>query len=174
MKKLLNIITKILILKTCTYLLIERKNMINSHGDQFVRDNLWLNLRDNALSWWTSKLFQTDKKSSRMLLLKDDQIGRWFVLLTAQFKQSSFVAQKVFKKQRYILHDIANKREPREFAFKILKLIKNANFFLIYNQMNEIYNVIDSQFKKNFIKFSKNWIHILKKFFVELNLIKHQ
>ena len=78
-----------------------------------------------------------------MLLSKDDQIGRWSVLLTAQFKQPSFVVQKAFKKQRYILRNVANKREPREFAFKILKLIKNTNFFFIYNQMNEIYNVID-------------------------------
>ena len=40
--------------------------------------------------------------------------------------------------------------------------------------MNEIYNAIDFQFKKNFIRFSKNQIHVLRDFFVELNLIKHQ
>ena len=148
--------------------------MINFCDDQFVRDNFWFNLRDNVLFWWTSKFFQNDKKNSRMLLFKNDQIGRWFVLLTVQFKQSLFVIQNFFKKQQYILRDVVNKHEPREFAFKILKLIKNTNFFFIYNQMNEIYNAIDFQFQKIFIKFSKNWINILKIFFVELNLIKHQ
>ena len=78
-----------------------------------------------------------------MLLPEGDQIGRWFALLTVRFKQLSFIAQKAFKKQRYILRDVVNKREPREFTFKILKLIKNTNFLFIYNQMNEIYNVID-------------------------------
>ena len=81
-------------------------------------------------------------------------INVWTVMFIAHFKQFFFIAQKALQKRRYILKNTANKKKLCEYAVKNFKLARDVDFILINNQLNEIYNDIDYQLKKNFIWFS--------------------
>ena len=72
-------------------------------------------------------------------------------MFIARFKQSSFIAQKILQKQRYILKNAVNKKKLREYAVKIFKLMRDVDLTSINNQYNEIYNEINYQLKKSFV-----------------------
>ena len=55
-------------------------------------------------------------------------------------------------KKKYILRDAINRRKFREYAQKILRLIKNVDLNTLQIQLNIINNDIDSSLRKNDIK----------------------
>ena len=75
-------------------------------------------------------------------------------------------------KKKYIFRDVFNRRESRKYAQKFLHLIKNIEFDNLQNQLNIIYNDIDSSLRKNDIKrFEFNVI--LNEFLKNLNDCKY-
>ena len=55
-------------------------------------------------------------------------------------------------RKKYILRDAINYRELREYAQKIIWLIKDADLDLLQNQLNIIYNIINFLLRKKDVK----------------------
>ena len=122
------------------HLFIDRaKQFVPTKTGEVVRENLWLSLRGTALSWWTSELSETERR----ITTYGQGIDEWSKLLIKRFKQPSFVAMTSLLKESYTLRDAAAKREPREFAQRMLRTAKDAGINEPGPQLDMIYTNID-------------------------------
>ena len=77
-------------------------------------------------------------------------------------------------KKKYILRDVVNHREFREYAQKMIRLIKDVELNLLQNQLNIIYNDIDFSLRKKDVKRSKIKVEVtLNSMMKNLNEAKH-
>jgi hypothetical protein len=74
--------------------------------------------------------------------------------------------------QRYILKNVVTQREFREYAQKIIRLIKNVDMINVLNQLNFIYNDIDVDVRIDTLRRFKNNI-IINEMFSDMNEFKH-
>ena len=65
----------------------------------------------------------------------DDKLQQWTRLLHARSKAPSNIALEALLTERYTLRDAANRREPREYAQKILRLAMDASLDSVKNQL---------------------------------------
>ena len=122
------------------HLFLDRAKQLGAtKGFKAVRDNLWLSLRGNALSWWTSEL----SDDQRRLATYGENLDEWSKQLVKRFKQPSFVAMESLLKESYTMRDAAAKREPRDFAQRMLRTAKDAGINDILPQLDMIYTNID-------------------------------
>ena len=122
------------------HLFIDRaKQFVPTKTGEAVRENLWLSLRGTALSWWTSELSETERR----ITTYGKDVDEWSKLLIKRFKQPSFVAMTSLLKESYTLRDAAAKREPREFAQRMLRTAKDAGINDPLPQLDMIYTNID-------------------------------
>ena len=135
------------------HLFIERaKDLATVKGAELVRDNLWTCLRGTALAWWTGEFSEDQKRMIKLTAGNNDQLGEWIRLLHGRFKAPSNIALEALIKEKYTLRDAANHREPREYAQCIVRLAKDAGLDSLQNQLDIIYNGIDSSLRKGDIK----------------------
>lgn len=121
------------------HLFLDRaKQFVPSKGE-IVRENLWLSLRGTALSWWTSELSDIERR----IVTYGKDLDEWSKLLIKRFKQPSFVAMESLLKESYTLKDASAKREPREFAQRMLRAAKDAGINDTAPQLDMIYTNID-------------------------------
>ena len=74
--------------------------------------------------------------------------------------------------EKYIIRDATNRREFREYAQKILRLIKNVDFIQLKNQFDFMFNDIDLKIKTSNIRRLKNNIKF-NEFLIDMNEIKY-
>ena len=122
---------------------------------ELIRQNLWICLRKTVLSWWTIEFTNNEKLMTIFIVETDDKLKQWTRLLHDRFKTSFNIILNALLNERYTMRDAVNRREFRKYAQKILLLIKNANLNSAKNQLNVIYNDIDSSLRKNDVKRSK-------------------
>ena len=128
------------------HLFIERAKQLAVVKDaREVRNNLWMSLRGTALEWWTAELSDTERRITTYG--NGDDVNEWTKLLAERFKEPSNVALGTMLQEKFTLRDAANKREPREFAQKIIRSAKDANFSDVKNQLDLIYNAIDPELR---------------------------
>ena len=137
-----------------------------------VRLNLWFCLKEPVINWWTDELSKNEKLMTTLTADSDDKLKSWKRLLLARFKQPFNIALKSLLSERYTLRNVVNRREPRKYAQRILLLTLNANLDNVKNQLDTIYNGIDSSLRKKDIKRSKNET-IINGFLEELDDCKH-
>ena len=131
------------------HLFIERaKDLAVTKGDALVRDNLWMSLRGTALEWWTAELSPTEKRITRL----GNSVEEWTTLLLGRFKQPTTIAIDVVLRERYTMRDASSRREPREYAQKILRSAKDAGMTLVKNQLDIIYNGLDLELRRDIKK----------------------
>ena len=136
---------------------IRRANDIATvKGADMVRQNLWTCLRGTALAWWTGELTDNEKLMTTLTAGPDDKLQQWTRMLHSRFKPPSNIALEALQNERYTLRDAANRREPREYAQKILRLAMDASLDNVKNQLDTIYNGIDSSLRKGDIKRPKD------------------
>ncbi len=122
------------------HLFLDRaKRFLPTKGAGMVRENLWLNLRGTALSWWTSELSDTERRIASY----GNDLDEWSKLLVKRFKQPSCVAMESLLKESYALRDASAKREPREFAQRMFRTVKDAGTNDVGPQLDMIYTNID-------------------------------
>ena len=146
--------------------------MTLTRDEQLVRDNLWLNLRDIALKWWTDELYDVERRMIRMIMIEQKELSEWINLLHNRFKQFINVVMNSLMQQRYTLRNVAVQRESREYAQKIIRLIKNVDMINVLNQLNFIYNDIDVDVRVDTLRRSKNNI-IINEMLNDMNEFKH-
>ena len=155
------------------YLFIVRtKKMIFTRDEQLIRNNLWLNLKDIALKWWTNELFDVERRMIKMIMIEQEELFEWINLLHDKFKQSINVVMNSLMQQRYTLRNVVAQRESREYAQKIIRLIKNADMINVLNQLNFIYNDIDVDVRVDTLRRLKNNITI-NEMLSDMNEFKH-
>lgn len=138
------------------HLFIERaKNLAIVKKANLIRDNLWTCLRDIALTWWTKKLFEVEKRMTRLTSRSNDQLDEWIRSLHDRFKESFNVTLKIMTREKYTLRDAINRRESREYAQKIVRLAKNVDMNTLQSQLDTIYNDLNLALRKNDIKRSR-------------------
>ena len=137
-----------------------------------IRENFWTCLRNTILTWWINELIDNEKRMTKFIVNINDKLNEWTRLLKIKFKKSFNVTLKIITKKKYIFCNVFSRRESREYVQKILRLIKNIEFNNLQNQLNIIYNDIDSSLRKNDIKRFKFDV-ILNKFLKNLNNCKH-
>ena len=74
-------------------------------------------------------------------------------------------------KKRYIIRDVANRREPREYAQKILRIARDVKIN-VNNQLNHIYNDIDMKVRVDDLRRLKENI-ILNTYLKKLDEFKY-
>ena len=131
-------------------------DIITVKKTKLVRQNLWMCFREIVLNWWTIELTDNEKLMITLIFDVDDQLQQWTRLLHDRFKFFFNIALNALLNERYTLRDAINKREFKKYVQKILLLTKNANLNNAKNQLNIIYNEIDSFFRKKDVKRLKN------------------
>ena len=152
--------------------IVRAKKMTLTRDEQLIRNNLWLNLRDTALKWWTDELSDVERRLARMIMTDQEELSKWISLLHARFKQSINVIMNSLMQQRYTLRDAVAQRESREYAQKIIRLIKDVDMINVLNQLNLIYNDIDVDVKIDTLRRSKNSTTI-NEMLNDMNEFKH-
>ena len=74
--------------------------------------------------------------------------------------------------QRYTLKNVVVQREFREYAQKIIRLIKNVDIINVFNQFDFIYNDIDIDVRTDTLRRFKNNI-IINEMLNDMNEFKH-
>lgn len=95
--------------------------------EKLVAKNLYICLRDTALKWYTSKLFDMKKRLLKLLLKE------WTNALMSRFKKSSSVTLIIIIIEKYIMNDAYRRQESRAYAQIILRDVKLAKMSFIYN-----------------------------------------
>ena len=67
----------------------------------------------------------------------------------ARFKQPSYIAINAVLRERYTMTDAGNRREPREYAQKILRSAKDAGMTNVKNQLDIVFNGIDLELRRD-------------------------
>ncbi len=119
------------------------KNIAVIKDEKMIAENLYICLWDIALKWYVFKL--TDMKKRLLKLLLDE----WHWTLLSQFKKSSVIAFTTITTEKYIMSDVYQRRESREYAQIILREVRSAKIIFIYNQLFLIYNEIDLKLQRN-------------------------
>ena len=130
------------------HLFIERaKEVATIKGGEMVRNNLWSCLRGTALEWWTAEVSDAEKRLSKYG--DANNLDEWSTLLAGRFKKPSHVAIDAVLRERYTMHDASIRREPREYAQKILRSAKDAGMTSIKNQLDIVFNGIDLELRRD-------------------------
>ncbi|KAM0795128.1 hypothetical protein BDR22DRAFT_872332 [Usnea florida] len=98
-----------------------------------------------ALEWWTAEMSPAEKR----LTTFGESVDEWATLLIARFKEPATVAIDAVLRERYTMRDAAARREPREYAQKILRSAKDAGMTLVKNQVEIIYSGIDLELRRS-------------------------
>ena len=152
--------------------IVRAKKMTFTRDDQLIRNNLWLNLRNTALKWWTNELFDVERRMTKMIMIEQEKLFEWINLLHNRFKQSINVVMNDLVQQRYTLRNVAVQRESRKYAQKIIRLTKNVDMINVLNQLNFIYNDIDIDVRVDTLRRFKNSITI-NEMLNDMNEFKH-
>ena len=128
------------------HLFIEHaRDVAGIKGDELVRTNLWTCLKGPALEWWLSELGETEKRLAKL----GNKLDEWERILVDRFRAPSNVAIESLLRERYTLRDASNRREPREYAQKILRTSKDAGLTNVRNQLDMIYNGLDADLRRD-------------------------
>ena len=146
--------------------------MIFTRDEQLIKNNLWFNLKNIALKWWTNKLFDVERRMTKMIMIEQKKLFEWINLLHNKFKQFINVVMNNLMQQRYTLKNVVVQREFREYAQKIIRLVKNVDMINVLNQLNFIYNDIDIDVRIDTLRRFKNSI-IINEMFNDMNEFKH-
>ena len=117
------------------------------NGGDMIRNNLWPCLRGTALDWWTSEISDGERRLSKYRTAND--IDEWVNLLRARFRQPSYLAQDAIFREKYTMTDAAHRREPREFAQRILRLARDAGMDSTKQQSNTMFNDTDLELRRD-------------------------
>jgi hypothetical protein len=110
-----------------------------------IRENLFTCLRELALQWYISELFENIKNFFRY----DNEIKYWEKELLKKFKESVNVVMTSMIKKKYIMKNVKRRRESRKYAEIILRAAKSTKLISEINQIFLIYNDIDVKFQRN-------------------------
>ena len=146
--------------------------MIFTRDEQLIKNNLWFNLKNIALKWWTNKLFDVERRMTKMIMIEQKKLFEWISLLHNKFKQFINVVMNNLMQQRYTLKNVVVQREFREYAQKIIRLIKNVDMINVFNQFDFIYNDINIDVRVDTLRRFKNNI-IINEMFSDMNEFKH-
>lgn len=123
------------------YLFIERIKKIKQVD--FIRVNLWMNFRDTVFEWWTTELFDTEKRKN------GKNVDEWFTLLIFKFKKTFIITIGIILHEKYRMKNAINKQKTREFAqksfirLKTLVIFKSI-FFIRYHLSISNYGVVSA------------------------------
>ena len=126
-----------LFLKRCS-------NIATIKGDQIVRNNLFICLRELALQWYISEMTSNVKA----LIKYASGIEHWFVKLLSRFKKKSIIALSILMREKYTFKDAKNQRKFREYAFIILRATKSINLET-FDQIAMIWNDMNTEFQRD-------------------------
>ena len=152
--------------------IVRTKKITFTRDEQLVKNNLWLNLKNIALKWWTDELSDVERRMIRMIMIEQEKLFEWINLLHNKFKQFTNVAMNSLVQQRYTLRNVAVQREFREYAQKIIQLVKNVDMINVLNQLNLIYNDIDVDVRVDTLRRFKNNTTI-NEMLSDMNEFKH-
>lgn len=121
------------------------KDLMNTKGEQMVRDNLSSCLRGIALEWYTSEL-SLDIKS---FIRYGTGIDKWEKQLLKRFRLAPHIAMMTICNERYTIEDARRHREPRDFAGNIMRAAKDAELTSPISILSFIYNGMDAEFQQH-------------------------
>ena len=152
--------------------IVRAKKMTFTRDEQLVKNNLWFSLKNIALKWWTDELFDAKRRMTRMTMTDQKELFEWISLLHDKFKQFTNVTMNSLVQQRYIFRDATTQRESREYAQKIIRLVKNVDMISVLNQLDFIYNDIDIDVRADTLRRFKNSTTI-NEMLSDMNEFKH-
>jgi len=121
------------------------KDVARIRGAEFVRSNLQLCLRGEALEWYTSQLTDGEKR----LLTYGQELDEWTSFLMERFGPPKNIGMAQLLKEKYTINDATRHREPREYAMTIVRAAKVAKLDTVHNQLDIIWNGLDVEFQSD-------------------------
>ena len=118
------------------------KDMILIHEDQFVRENLFICLRDTALQWYIAEISIETKKLFRY----EQNLRYWTEQFLKRFNKSFDVSIITILKKRYIMKNVRRHKEFKEYTSVILRTAKSTKLDSVVNQIAMIYNELNVKF----------------------------
>ena len=130
---------------------------------KLVRNNLSTCLRKQALIWHIFEL----TNAKRRLLKYDDEIDEWKLTFVKKFRESLTRIMKTFTSIHFNMNDVRQMKKFKKYAQTIIRIDKFVEL-LIYNQMFQIWNEFDINFKLHVQRFTStinlnNFLKNLKK-----------
>ena len=142
------------------YFLRRTNDIVKFKKTKIVRQNLWICFKNTALKWWINELIDNEQFMIIFIFDFNDKFDQWTRLLHVRFKTSFNIIFDVLFNERYTLRDAVNRRELKKYVQKIFRLIKDVSLNNVKNQLNIIYNDINSSLRKKNIKRFKKKITI--------------
>ena len=121
------------------------RDVARIRGGEFVRANLQLCLRGEALEWYTSQLTYGEKR----LLTYGQELDEWVSFLMERFGAPKSIGIAQLLKEKYTINDAVRHREPREYAMAIVRAAKVAKLDAVHNQLDIIWNGLDVEFQSD-------------------------
>ena len=87
----------------------------------------------------TSELTNIKKRLAKLR----NRLGEWERMLVDRFKTPTNVAIDSLLKELYTLRDASSRREPREYAQRILRTVRNAKLTDFANQLDFIFDELE-------------------------------
>ena len=130
------------------YVFMKRiKDIIIVKNSELIRNNLYTCFKEIALKWYISTLI----KEIKFYVKHDDDFNHWLKTFLKRWKKFFSTVLIIVMKEKYTLDDARCKRKSNEFVQIIIWVVRSVNM-IIEQQIFLIYNVIDSEFRRDLVK----------------------
>jgi hypothetical protein len=126
--------------------------MIIVLNSEIIRKNLSSYLRETTLVWHIFELFDV----FRRILSYDENVNEWIQTLINWFKTQTITVTANLLKERYIMRNVEKNRELRKYAQTVIRWVKFVEMINFFNQLNIVYNDIDSELRRDLKKSFKD------------------
>ena len=110
-----------------------------------VRQNLQLCLRGSVLKWYISEFTDGEKR----LLTYGNGVEKWTILFRTRFKTSRSTGMAIMLKKKYIMNDVARRREFRKYAQTIIRAVKTAELGDATDHLLVVWNGLNVEFQRD-------------------------
>ena len=127
---------------------------------------LQLCFRGSVLKWYIFEFMDNEKR----LLIYGNGIEKWTILFRAHFKTSKSIGITIMLKKKYIMNDVAKRREFRKYAQTVIRTIKTTELDDTVDHLLIVWNSLNVEFQRDIDE--PNKITTLNVFFFDKR--KHQ
>lgn len=137
--------SKDIIFKNVHFFIERAKNIAQIKKEELIKRNLFTCLRDTILTWYTVEFSNDEKKFIKI----ENDLKVWKRKLITRFKKRSNVIMITIMRKQYIIFNVKNRRESREYAKVIIRIVKSIELDFTRHIVMFIYNELNLKFQRN-------------------------
>ena len=135
------------------HIFIERVlDLITIKNQKFVKINLNICLKKNALMWYIVELSMLKRSIFRQINFNEN----WIIMFCKRFKFNQSTIINVLIIERYFISNVRNNRKSINYVQQMINYAKNVNFDSTFHQIIWIWRNLDFELKRNIFAFIKH------------------